>query len=59
MVSFVTIAAFCGAALIRVMCLLEGGSYSYLSVNDAALIGGRRLYKARRLRQEILHAQIT
>ena len=59
MVGFLISAVCLGAALIRMRRLLEGSSYFDLSVNDLALIRGRRLFEARRLLEEIQYLDLV
>ena len=53
MVEFLISASFRVVDLIRERRLLEDGTYSGRSANDAALIRGRRLFETRRLIEEI------
>ena len=53
MVRFLISSAFSGAALVRGTRLLEGGAYSHLGVNNAALIRGWRLFETWSLLEEI------
>ena len=53
MVSLLISAAFWCAALITRRCLLRVGACSDLTVNDVALIRGRRLFEVRHLLEEI------
>ena len=52
MVRFRISVSFLGAALIRARSLLEGGTFSDMSVNGS-VIRGRRFFEARRLLEEI------
>ena len=56
MARFLITVAFCGMTLIR-RTLLEGGAYSYLSINVTLLIRGRRLFEIRHLSEEIRYLE--
>ena len=53
MARFLISAPFCDMVLTGGKRLLEGGVYSDLRFDDAALIRGRSLFEARRLLEEI------